>query len=154
MKSNRSTFFGRYRALLLAIGLFFLVAVSIFAFNYGLSVQLAIDGARVKDAGAIRGLTQQHAKAILSLSHELAAGDMIQTSQAQLSESSLALEEALARSLTSAKAANVVSELELLAKFEKFWRPLAEISKSVERREHPVRRASGRLALPRTQKPC
>ena len=137
MKSNRSTFFGRYRALLLAIGLFFLVAVSIFAFNYGLSVQLAIDGARVKDAGAIRGLTQQHAKAILSLSHELAAGDMIQTSQAQLSESSLALEEALARSLTSAKAANVVSELELLAKFEKFWRPLAEISKSVERREHP-----------------
>lgn len=123
--------------MLLAIGLFFLVTVSIFSFNYSLSVQLATDGARVKDAGAIRGLTQQHAKAILSLSHELAAGDPIQTSQAQLSESSLALEAALARSLASAKVANVAAELELLAKFEKFWRPLADISKSIDRQEHP-----------------
>lgn len=137
MDSNRSSFFGKYRALLFAIGLFFLVTVSIFAFNYSLSVQLVIDGARVKDAGAIRGLTQQHAKAILSLSHELAAGDPIQTSQAQLSESSLALEAALARSLASAKMANVAAELELLAKFEKFWRPLANISKSIDRDEHP-----------------
>jgi signal transduction histidine kinase len=137
MDSNRSTFFGKYRALLLAIGVFFLVTVSTFSFNYILSVQLAIDGARVKDSGAIRGLTQQHAKAILSLSHEIAAGDPIQTSQAQISESSLALEDALARSLASAKVANVPAELELLAKFEKFWRPLADISKSVDRDEQP-----------------
>jgi HPt (histidine-containing phosphotransfer) domain-containing protein len=137
MHSNRSSFFGKYRALLLAIGIFFVVTVSIFSFNYALSVQLAVDGARVKDSGAIRGLTQQHAKAILSLSHEIAAGDPIQTSQAQISESSLALDDALARSLASAKLANVAAELELLAKFEKFWRPLADISKSVDRQEHP-----------------
>lgn len=137
MDSNRSSFFGKYRALLLAIGLFFLVTVSIFAFSYSLSVQLATDGARVKDAGVIRGLTQQHAKAILSLAHEIAAGDMIQTSQAQISESALALDGALARSLASAKLANVAGELELLAKFEKFWRPLADISKAVDRQEHP-----------------
>lgn len=137
MESNRLSFFGKYRALLLAIGLFFLVSVGIFAFNYTLSIQLATDGARVKDAGAIRGLTQQHAKAILSLSHELAAGDPIQTSQAQISESSAALETALARSHSSAKLANVAAELELLAKFEKFWRPLADISKSIDRQEQP-----------------
>jgi len=137
MDSNRSTFFGKYRALLLAIGVFFLLTVSVFAVNYVLSIQLANDGARIKDSGAIRGLTQQHAKAILSLSHEIAAGDPIQTSQAQISESSLALEEALARSLASAKVANVAAELELLAKFEKFWRPLANVSKSVDRQEQP-----------------
>ncbi len=137
MESNRLSFFGKYRALLLAIGLFFLVTVSVFAFNYSLSIQLAVDGARVKDAGAIRGLTQQHAKAVLSLAHEIAAGDPIQTSQAQLSESSLALEAALARSLAGAKVANVAAELELLAKFEKFWRPLADIGRSVDSQEHP-----------------
>ncbi|MFA4970410.1 MAG: ATP-binding protein [Sulfuritalea sp.] len=137
MNLNRSTFFGRYRVLLLAIGVFFILTVSVFTANYALSVQLAGDGVRIKDSGVIRGLTQQHAKAILSLSHEIAAGEPIQTSQAQISESSLALEEALARSLGSAKAANVAAELELLAKFEKFWRPLAEISKLVESHEQP-----------------
>lgn len=137
MESNRLSFFGKYRALLLAIGLFFLVSVGIFAFNYTLSIRLATDGARVKDAGAIRGLTQQHAKAVLALAHEIAAGDPIQTSQAQISESSAALETALVRSLAGARVANVAAELELLAKFEKFWRPLADISKAIDHQEHP-----------------
>lgn len=137
LDSNRSAFFGKYRALLLAIGVFFLLTVGVFTVNYVLSVQLANDGARIKDSGAIRGLTQQHAKAVLSLSHEIAAGDPIQTSQAQISESSLALEAALARSIASAQVAQVAAELALLAKFEKFWRPMAEISKSVSSVEQP-----------------
>jgi signal transduction histidine kinase len=139
MDSNHRSFFGKYSILLAAIAAFFILTVSIFSVNYVLSLQLANDGARIKDSGAIRGLTQQHAKAILSLSHEIAAGDMIQTSQAQISESALALEEALSRSLSQAKTANVAGELELLAKFEKFWRPLAEIGKTIDTRPEPDR---------------
>lgn len=139
MNSNRRSFFGKYSILLAAIAAFFILTISIFSVNYVLSLQLASDGARIKDSGAIRGLTQQHAKAILSLSHEIAAGDMIQTSQAQISESALALEEALARSLSQAKAANVAGELELLTKFEKFWRPLAEIGKTIDTKPEPDR---------------
>ena len=139
MDSNHRSFFGKYSILLAAIAAFFILTVSIFSVNYVLSLQLANDGARIKDSGAIRGLTQQHAKAILSLSHEIAAGDMIQSSQAQISESALALEEALSRSLSQAKTANVAGELELLAKFEKFWRPLAEIGKTIDTRPEPDR---------------
>ena len=139
MDSNHRSFFGKYSILLAAIAAFFILTVSIFSVNYVLSLQLANDGARIKDSGAIRGLTQQHAKAILSLSHEIAAGDMIQTSQAQISESALALEEALSRSLSQAKTANVAGELELLAKFETFWRPLAEIGKTIDTRPEPDR---------------
>jgi two-component system chemotaxis sensor kinase CheA len=139
MESNHRSFFGKYSILLAAIAAFFILTVSIFSVNYFLSLQLANDGARIKDSGAIRGLTQQHAKAILSLSHEIAAGDMIQTSQAQISESALALEDALSRSLSQAKTANVAGELELLAKFEKFWRPLAEIGKTIDTKPEPDR---------------
>lgn len=139
MNSNHRSFFGKYSILLTAIAAFFILTVSIFSVNYVLSLQLASDGARIKDSGAIRGLTQQHAKAILSLSHEIAAGDMIQTSQAQISESALALEEALSRSLSQAKTANVAGELELLAKFEKFWRPLAKIGKTIDAKPEPDR---------------
>lgn len=139
MDSRRSTFLGRYRTLLAAIGGFFLLTIGIFVLNYVLSLQFAIDGARIKDSAAIKGLTQQHAKAVLSLSHEIASGDPIQTSQAQISESSLALEEFLARSLVSARETGVAEELELLAKFEKFWRPLALVSKPIDTAADPDR---------------
>jgi signal transduction histidine kinase len=137
MIASAPNFFGRYRLLLAGIAVFFVLSVGIFGLNYILSVQIASDGSRIRDSGSIRGLTQQHAKAIFSLSREHAAGEMIQTSQAQISESSAALEEALARSLASARRANVAAELELLTKFEKFWRPLAEASKLVDTRPDP-----------------
>jgi two-component system chemotaxis sensor kinase CheA len=137
MNAPRSSFFGKYRLLLTGIAVFFVLSVGIFGLNYILSVQIASDGSRIRDSGAIRGLTQQHAKAIFSLSRENAADEMMQTSQAQISESSAALEEALARSLGAARAANVAAELELLAKFEKYWRPLAEASKLVDARPDP-----------------
>lgn len=137
MTSKPTRFLGRYRILLAAIGAFFFLSVGIYSLNYLLSVQIASDGSRIRDSGAIRGLTQQHAKAIFSLSRESSSGEPMQTSQAQASESAAALDEALARSLASARTANIAAELELLAKFEKFWRPLADGSKLVDTRPDP-----------------
>lgn len=138
MNSNRIAFLGRYGVLLAAIGVFFALSVGIFSLNFLLSIRIASDGARIRDSGTLRGLTQQHAKAIFSLSRESAGGEPIQTSQAQISESATALDEALQRSLAGARQANVPAELELLAKFEKFWRPLAEAGRQVDTRPEPA----------------
>lgn len=131
MPQSRSGFFGKYSALLIAIGSFFLLSTSIFSVNYLLSSRLAEDGASINDSGRMRGLTQQHAKAILSLSNEVAAAAMIQTSQAQISESQLGLDEALARLRAGAEQAKDATQRELLDKFEKHWRPLADASKTL-----------------------
>ena len=62
-----SSFFNKYKFLIAAIGLFFVLSVGIFSLNYVLSFQLAEDGGKINDSGRLRGFTQQNAKAILSL---------------------------------------------------------------------------------------
>ncbi len=130
MKSSTG-FLKKYSLLILAIVLFFLLSVGIFSFNLYSSQQLSEDAAHINDSGKMRGLTQQNAKAILALAQELAAGEPIQTSQAQISESILGMDEVLTRIRYRAEQAQDAKELELLRRFEKSWGQLTLLGREV-----------------------
>jgi len=128
MAKGSTSFFAKYRILLISVGAFFALSISIYAINYFLLVQIASDAARINDSGRMRGLTQQHAKAILALAHEHLSGAPLWTSQAQISESVIGLAEVLARVQARARQTGDEQESEIVAKFEKSWKPLEEIS--------------------------
>jgi signal transduction histidine kinase len=118
-----SSFLRKYRTLIAAVGVFFILSVGIFGVNYRLSLQFADDAGRINDAGKLRGLSQQYAKALLSLKQELGSGESIQTSQAQMSEAAEQIDGLLV--LGKRRAADA-AETELLDKVEKRWRPMAQ----------------------------
>jgi two-component system, chemotaxis family, sensor kinase CheA len=130
-------FFSRYKILIFAIAIFFVLSIGIFSFNLYSSQQLSEDAAHINDSGKMRGLTQQNAKAVLALSQELTAGEPIQTSQAQISESILGMEEILKRTRSRANQAHDDDELELLKHFEKGWGQLAQLGREVIGMERP-----------------
>lgn len=130
-------FLSKYKILISAIATFFVLSIGIFSFNLYSSQQLSEDAAHINDSGKMRGLTQQNAKAILSLAQELAAGEPIQTSQAQISESILGMEEILVRTRKRAELAHDENELELLKRFEKGWGQLARLGSEVIGVEQP-----------------
>ncbi|MBK9521601.1 MAG: type IV pili methyl-accepting chemotaxis transducer N-terminal domain-containing protein [Rhodocyclaceae bacterium] len=137
MQRKPTTFYGKYRFLIFAIAIFFLLSVGIFGLNFFLSSKLSEDGSKINDSGKLRGLTQQNAKSILSLAQESAAGEPIQTSQAEISESLLALNETLERARARATAAADQTEIDLIAKFDKAWQPLALLSSDLVKSEKP-----------------
>ncbi|HET6829348.1 MAG TPA: type IV pili methyl-accepting chemotaxis transducer N-terminal domain-containing protein, partial [Ramlibacter sp.] len=125
---------GKYRDLLLAIGLFIVLDLGILLFNFFASSQLERDAGRINAAGELRMLTQQMTKAVLTLQVERRAGLPTQTSVAQLGQGHAGFERALGSIRNS-----MGSDLEFqafglqadalrdaAAKVEKEWRPLAE----------------------------
>lgn len=87
MKTGRpSLVAGKYRDLLLTIGLFVVLDLGILLFNFFASAQLERDAARINAAGELRMLTQQLTKSVLTLQAESKADLPTQTSLAQISQ--------------------------------------------------------------------
>lgn len=121
-----SSFLGKYRVLVFAIAAFFALNVGVYSLNFMLLHQVEIDAAKINLSGKLRGYSQQLAKAILTLSHEMTAGELIQTSQAQISEAYLAFRQALTEVRALVTDGGDSRELELLEKLGKQWLPLEE----------------------------
>lgn len=126
MRTQRSFLFGKYRALVFAVATFFVLSVSVYSLNFLSLRQVEVDATKINDGGKLRGYSQQLAKAILTLSHELTAGEPIQTSQAQISEAYLAFELSLGEIRSLATDTGDHDEQALLEKIEKQWPPLRE----------------------------
>lgn len=120
-----SSFLGKYRILVAAIAAFFTLSVGVYTLNYLLLRQVELDAIRINEGGKLRGYSQQLAKAVLTLAQEAAAGEPIQTSQAQISEAQQAFDLSLA-SIRTLQRADELEERELLEKIEKQWLPLRE----------------------------
>jgi two-component system, chemotaxis family, sensor kinase CheA len=134
MKRSPSLGIGKYRDLVLAIGLFIVLDLGILLFNFFASGQLERDAGRINAAGELRMLTQQITKAVLTLQAERASGMPTQTSLAQLGQGHAGFE----RSLASIRG-SMAGDLEFqafgldpsvlrsaAARVEKEWRPLAD----------------------------
>jgi len=126
MSELPSSFLGKYRVLVLAIAAFFALSVGVYSLNFLLLRQVEIDAAKINLSGKLRGDSQQLAKAVLTLSHEVTAGELIQSSQAEISEAYLAFRQSLGEVRALATDAGDGVEQDLLARLEKQWLPLQE----------------------------
>lgn len=90
-----NTYFGKYRDLLLAIVLFLVIDIGVLAFNVVASHEIERDASEINTAGELRMVSQQLAKATLTLEDELHGGQATQTSLAQILEASDEFDEAL-----------------------------------------------------------
>lgn len=147
MKAPSHHWFGKYRDLLLAIGLFLVLDIGVLAVNVVISRQIEADASRINLAGELRVYTQQLTKALLTLAHEQESGDPIQTSMAQLGQSVAAFEAALIqldamaedepadRLLEDAEASVAVAEIR--QSLARTWRPLAADVKPLLTTEYP-----------------
>ncbi|NMG27725.1 ATP-binding protein [Aromatoleum evansii] len=126
MPSLQSFLPGKYRVLVIAVAAFFFVSVGVYTLNYVLLQNVERDARGINAGGKLRGYSQQLAKAVLTLSHESAAGDPIQTSQAQISEAYLAFDLALAEVQAFAAESQDGPALELANKLDRQWQPLRD----------------------------
>jgi len=78
--------FGKYRGLLLAIVLFLVIDIGVLAFNQVASREIEHDASDINIAGELRMVSQQLAKALLTLEDEVAQNRATQTSLAQIIE--------------------------------------------------------------------
>jgi two-component system chemotaxis sensor kinase CheA len=90
-----STSLGKYRDLVLAIALFLILDIAVMGFNMMASLEIQHDAAEINSAGDLRALSQQLAKALLTLERELTLGLPNETSVAQVFESSDQFEQTL-----------------------------------------------------------
>ena len=135
MQPQRTQWLGKYRDLLLAIGLFLVLDLGVLVVNVIVSRQIEADATRINLAGELRVYTQQLTKSLLTLHHELAGGESIQTSIAQLGQATDAFDRALAQLdvLTAAHSAGALLEdgeahaavAEMRGALARTWRPLA-----------------------------
>lgn len=133
MKTTISLGIGKYRDLLLAIGLFVVLDLGILLFNFYASSQLERDAGRINAAGELRMLTQQLTKAVLTLQSERKAELPTQTSLAQLGQGQAGFERALASVRDSMgdgpefRIFGIDGDVlrDAAARVEKEWRPLA-----------------------------
>lgn len=135
MTQRFSLLLGKYRDLLLAIGLFLVIDLGVLAFNYQSSRLIEADTGRINLAGETRVFSQQLAKAVLTLRQEFGEAMPTQTSVAQISEAHIAVTGALdtlretlgreKRELFDDQEA-IGQAREMLASLEKTWGPLAE----------------------------
>jgi two-component system chemotaxis sensor kinase CheA len=88
--------FGKYRALLLAIALFLVIDISDLVFNVAASREIERDASEINMAGELRMVSQQLAKALLTLENEVRNNLPSQTSLAQIYEASDEFDRALA----------------------------------------------------------
>ena len=123
MPRPASSFLGKYRVLVLAVAAFFSLSIGVYSLNFMLLRQVELDAERITEGGKLRGYSQQLAKAILTLSHEVSSGEPIQTSQAQISEAHLAFDQSFGR-IRAIGDTRDMREEELLDKLGKQWGPL------------------------------
>lgn len=89
MKSLIASLFGKYRDLVLAIGIFLLIDASVSAINIYTSHQIEADAARINAAGLLRTYSQQLTKGLLTLDMDLRNAALTQSSLAEISEARL-----------------------------------------------------------------
>ena len=137
---------GKYRDLLLAILLFVILDLGILFFNFYASLQLERDASRINTAGELRMLTQQITKSLLTLQVERNGDLPIQSSMAQLNQSTAAFVKDLAV-LKDAMGENFEFVLfglnpedlrERLSKLEREWQPLKEAIDPVTNSPEPT----------------
>ncbi|MCC4116006.1 type IV pili methyl-accepting chemotaxis transducer N-terminal domain-containing protein [Aromatoleum toluclasticum] len=119
-----SSLLGKYRVLVFAVAAFFLVSVGVYTLNYVLLQNVERYAKSINEGGKLRGYSQQLAKAVLTLSHESAADEPVQTSQAQISEAYQAFDKALAEVQAFAADSQDGPALELADKLDRQWQPL------------------------------
>jgi signal transduction histidine kinase len=137
---NRQTFgwSGKYRDLIIAIGLFLVLDLGVLAFNVYTSRQIESDTAQLNAGGELRMYSQQLTKALLTLQSETAAGLPNQTSMAQITESHEAFRAALLRLKQASisdhwtagfggQDGSVSETQQLLRKVETYWEPMDEV---------------------------
>lgn len=88
-----SSLFGKYRDLILFIGVFLLIDAGVSAVNIQVSHQVEADAARINMAARLSAYAQQLTKALLTLDEEVRADAPVQSSLAQISEARLAFAE-------------------------------------------------------------
>ncbi len=137
---NRQTlgWSGKYRDLIIAIGLFLVLDLGVLVFNVHTSRQFESDSGQINAGGELRMYSQQLTKALLTLQTETAAGLPNQTSMAQINESHEAFNTAL-RYLKQESASDRwtvgiggIGEQDgsdgetrqLLARVETYWQPM------------------------------
>lgn len=86
MKTLLAALFGKYRDLVLAIGLFLLIDAGVSAINIYTSRQIEADTRLINTAGLLRTYSQQLTKGLLSLDADLRNGQLSQSSLAEISE--------------------------------------------------------------------
>jgi two-component system, chemotaxis family, sensor kinase CheA len=88
ISENPTNSLGKYRGLVTAIALFLILDLGVLVFNVLTSQEIEHDAAEINSAGALRMLSQQMTKALLTLEQEVALGKPSQTSVSQVYEAS------------------------------------------------------------------
>jgi HPt (histidine-containing phosphotransfer) domain-containing protein len=94
MKTLLASLFGKYRDLVLAIGIFLVIDAGVSAINITTSRLIEIDAERINTAGLLRTYSQQLTKALLTLDMDLRNGNLTQSSLAEISEARLGFDDA------------------------------------------------------------
>lgn len=133
MNLQQSSRLGKYRDLVIAIGLFLVLDLGVLIFNFYSSERLEQNAVQINTAGELRMLTQQITKALLTMRSEQQSDLPIQTSMAQLTSGHSKFNEAFNQLKTvgekpSSDALLAVfaekMDIELIDDLEKEWRPL------------------------------
>jgi HPt (histidine-containing phosphotransfer) domain-containing protein/ATP-dependent Clp protease adapter protein ClpS len=94
MKNSLSTLLGKYRGLVLAIGLFLAIDAGVALVNIQASRQIEADTHQVNAAGLLRTHAQQLTKGLLTLERDRAAGNLMQSSLAEIAQARLGFNDA------------------------------------------------------------
>ena len=96
MKTLLASLFGKYRDLVLAIGIFLLIDAGVSAINIYTSRQIEADARLINNAGLLRTYSQQLTKGLLTLDMDLRNGALTQSSLAEISEARAGFDDARA----------------------------------------------------------
>lgn len=94
MKTLLASLFGKYRDLVLAIGVFLLIDAGVSAINIYTSRQIETGARLINTAGLLRTYSQQLTKSLLTLDLDLRNGNLTQSSLAEISEARLGFDDA------------------------------------------------------------
>lgn len=165
MKALFSPLTGKYRALVLAIGVFLLIDSGVWVLNIYAARQIESDARLINTAGLLRTYSQQLTKGLLTLELDLRNGNLTQSSLAEISEAMLGFQEAR-RVLDAALAAEASLDTpppaslrqearEKLRQIQRTWTPIdREVGPLVLNGDPQPEAAQGALqvALPRNNK--
>ncbi len=135
MPSRPPRVLGKYRDLMLAIGLFILLDLGVLAFNFYASGRIEIAASKINASAELRMYTQQLTKALLTLRTETRDALPVQTSMAQIAESHDGFNRSLEKLRLLADRADPIHrmfgdatdrESDLREKVANYWRPLDE----------------------------
>lgn len=143
MKTLLASLFGKYRDLVLAIGVFLVIDAGVSAINIYTSRLIEADAGRINAAGLLRAYSQQLTKALLMLDLDLRNGNRTQTSLAEISEARLGFDDA--RQALEAKLAQ--APLFALLEPEEMRRQAQENLAQVVRTWEPIEREVAPLAI-------